>query len=127
MTEANTCRPASFDVEDEALGSDPGSQERETYYGAAGSWSDDRLAVAARGRRIAWIVAGAAGAIALFEAIALVLLIPTKTVVPYTLLVDRQTGYVEKLDPLQRKEISPDTALIRSFLVQYVIAVEGFD
>ena len=103
------------------------SKIRDEYYKAAESWSEDRAREMESSRRIAWIVAAVLGGIALFEAIALILLIPMKTVVPYTLLVDRQTGYVEALQPLERKTIAPDTALVRSFLVQYVIARESFD
>lgn len=77
--------------------------------------------------RRAWIVAAVAAAIALLEAIALVYLVPLKTVEPYTLLVDRQTGNVEALAPLDAQTVSPDAALTRSFLVQYVIARESFD
>lgn len=101
--------------------------ELEDYYQAAASWSEDRSAALAASRRIAWLVAAAAGAIALLEAVALVLLTPLKTVEPYTLLVDRQTGHVEALKPLERATITPDSALTRSFLVQYVIGREGFD
>jgi type IV secretion system protein VirB8 len=97
------------------------------YYKSADSWSDDRHREIASSRRIAWIVAAVLGGIAILEAIALILLMPMKTVVPYTLLVDRQTGYVETLKPLERKTITPDAALVRSFLVQYVIARESFD
>jgi type IV secretion system protein VirB8 len=46
--------------------------------------------------------------------------------VPYTLLVDRQTGFVEALDPLKPSRIAPDQALTRSLLAQYVMAREGF-
>lgn len=97
------------------------------YYKAAESWSADRNRDMASSRRVAWVAAGVFAGIALLEAIALILLLPLKTVVPYTLLVDRHTGYVEALKPLERKTIAPDTALIRSFLVQYVIARESFD
>ena len=97
------------------------------YYQAAESWAQDREAAIAGSRRIAWIVAAILGAIALLEAIALVLLVPLKRDVPYTLLVDRQTGYVEALKPLERQVLTPDAALTRSFLVQYVIARESFD
>ncbi len=55
------------------------------------------------------------------------LLTPLKTVEPYTLMVDRTTGYVQALKPLDQSKIAPDTALTQSFLVQYVIAREGFD
>ncbi|WEK46392.1 MAG: VirB8/TrbF family protein [Candidatus Andeanibacterium colombiense] len=103
------------------------NEKLEDYYEAAESWSADRNAAQDRSRRTAWIVAGVAAAVALFEAIALVLLIPLKKEVPYTLLVDRQTGYVEALRPLEQRTLTPDAALTRSFLVQYVIARESFD
>lgn len=96
------------------------------YYREAESWAEDRHAGIERSRRIAWIVAGVAAGIALFEAIALIVLLPLKTVEPYTLLVDRQTGYVQALSPMRRETIAPDAALTRSFLVQYVIAREGY-
>jgi type IV secretion system protein VirB8 len=105
----------------------PDLPDLEQYYQAAESWSDQRAQEVARSRRIAWIVAGVAAGIALLEAVVLVLLTPLKTVVPYTLLVDRQTGYVEAIKPLERTAITPDAAMVRSFLVQYVIAREGFD
>lgn len=97
------------------------------YYREAESWSSDRERARASSLRTAWIVAACAGAIALAEAIALICLTPLKTVEPYTLLVDRQTGYVQALKPLERETIAPDTALTSSFLAQYVIARESFD
>jgi type IV secretion system protein VirB8 len=97
------------------------------YYRAAASWAEDRTRADAASRKTAWIVAGVATAIALIEAIALIVLLPLKTVVPYTLLVDKQTGYVEQLKPVENRTIDPDAALIRSFLVQYVIERESFD
>lgn len=105
----------------------PEAPDLDAYYEAAESWSEDRARELANSRRTAWIVAAAATAIALLEALALVFLLPLKTVVPYTLLVDRQTGHVEALKPLERQTISPDAALVRSFLVQYVIGRESFD
>ena len=55
------------------------------------------------------------------------LLMPLKRVEPYTLMVDRQTGYVQLLKPLNPELVSSDAALTQSFLVQYVIAREGYD
>lgn len=97
------------------------------YYRAAASWSEDRERGIAASRKTAWVIAGIATAVALIEAIALIVLMPLKTVVPYTLLVDRQTGYVEQLKPVENHTIDPNAALVRSFLVQYVIARESFD
>lgn len=93
----------------------------------ADSWTRSVTHDLERSRRIAWIVASVAAAVALLLAIALVILLPLKATVPYTLLVDRQTGYVEALEPLEPQVVDADAALTRSFLVQYVIAREGFD
>ena len=99
----------------------------DTYYAEAASWNRDRVQAMRSSYRIAWWIAGVAAAIALLEAIALVLLTPLKTVEPYTLMVDKTTGYVQALKPLDQARIAPDSALTQSFLVQYVIAREGFD
>jgi type IV secretion system protein VirB8 len=99
----------------------------DTYYAEAASWNRDRVQEIRSSQKIAWWIAGIAAAIALLEAIALVLLTPLKTVEPYTLMVDKTTGYVQALKPLDQAKIAPDAALTQSFLVQYVIAREGFD
>lgn len=97
------------------------------WFRSSESWAHDRERSAHRALRMAWIVAGVLSTVAIGEAIALMALAPLKTVVPYTLLVDRQTGYVQALKPLERDTITPDKALTRSFLAQYVMAREGFD
>jgi type IV secretion system protein VirB8 len=92
----------------------------------AASWATSVTEDLERSSRRAWIVAIIAALIALLEAVALVFLVPLKTTVPYTLLVDRQTGNVEALAPLDAQMVAPDAALTRSFLVQYVTARESF-
>jgi type IV secretion system protein VirB8 len=99
----------------------------DAYYVEAESWAQDRQEMLRGSRRTAWIVASIALAVALLEGLALLLLTPLKTVVPYTLLVDRNTGFVQALEPLEPAKVSADTALTQSFLVQYVIARESFD
>lgn len=99
----------------------------DAYYREAGSWAESREGDLRASRRIAWIVAAVALAVVVLEALALVFLAPLKTVVPYTLLVDKETGYVQELKPVDAQKIAPDTALTQSFLVQYVIAREGYD
>jgi type IV secretion system protein VirB8 len=99
----------------------------DAYLNAAQSWAQTRDDDIRASRRLAWIVALVATAVAALLAIAVLAMLPLKTVVPYTLLVDRQTGYVQALDPLDANRIAPDSALTQSFLVQYVLAREGFD
>lgn len=105
-------------------------QKREAldaYYKEAATWNRDRIEALHKSQRTAWWVAIGAATIAVLEAGALILLTPMKTVVPYTLLVDRTTGYVQELKPLDPDKVAPDAALTQSFLVQYVIARESFD
>lgn len=106
---------------------DQNREALDAYYREAATWNRDRLEEVARSRRTAWWVAGSAAAVAVLLALALIVLMPLKTVVPYTLMVDKTTGYVQALKPLNPDKISPDTALTQSFLVQYVIARESFD
>ncbi|MFD1105168.1 virB8 family protein [Sphingobium olei] len=105
---------------------DPG-QKLSSYLGTAESWATDREAQRRRSLRIAWLIAGVATATALVEGVAIIALAPLKTIEPYTLLVDRQTGYVQALKPLDQEVVAPDRALTRSFLAQYVLSREGFD
>jgi len=102
-------------------------EAHEAYYAEARSWGVDRAVAAARSRRIAWIIAAIATAIAAMEALALIVLAPIKTVVPYTVMVDRTTGYVQVLEGTHPATVKPNTALTHSMLAQYVIARESFD
>jgi type IV secretion system protein VirB8 len=97
------------------------------YFLQAESWAVDNQGAAARSRRVAWTIAGAAAGLAMLEAVALAMLTPLKTVQPITLLVDRQTGYVQAIDPLRPKRVTADEALTQALLAQYVSAREGFD
>ena len=78
------------------------------YYVEADSWAHDRVDALQVSRRTAWRVAFAAALVAVLEAIALIVLMPLKTVEPYTLLVDRQTGFVQALKPIDAERIAPD-------------------
>lgn len=103
------------------------SPERSAHYAQAASWAADVHGALRASRRVAWIIAGTAALVAVFEAAALAALMPLKTVVPYTILVDRQTGYVQTVQGLKPGPLTEDVAVSQSFLVQYVIARETFD
>ena len=96
-------------------------------YDAGVRWTIDREAGRERSQRRAWLVAGTATALALIEAVAMVLMMPLRTVQPIALLVDRTTGFVQTVDPSQPSRLSTDGALTRSMLAQYVAAREGYD
>lgn len=98
-----------------------------TYFAHSATWSEDILGGLRASRRRAYIVAGIAALVALLEAGALMALAPLKTVVPYTITVDRQTGYVETAEPLKPGALAQDEAVVKAFLAQYVLARESFD
>jgi len=100
---------------------------RDNYYRGGESWASDVDGAMRLSRRIAWWIAGAATVVSVLEALALMFLAPLKTVTPYTILVDRQTGYVETVRGLQPGPMTQSAAVTQSFLVQYVIARETFD
>ncbi len=97
------------------------------YFEKSAGWATDTQLSSLRSRRLGWTVAAVAIGIIVLLALALVLLIPLKTVQPITLLVDRQTGFVQAVDPNTPLRVSADEALTQSYLAQYVTAREGFD
>ena len=101
--------------------------DREQHYEAARSWAYDRDTALANSRRAAWIVASLATGVAVLEALALVALAPLKTVVPYTVMVDKTTGYSTVIDGTRPQVLKPQSVLTQSMLAQYVVARETFD
>ena len=101
--------------------------EADQYYASALSWVDERVAAERRMRKIAWGVAGAAGARALVLAITMMLMMPLKSVQPYVVTVDRQTGAVEVATTLKGGKLSENDAVIQAELANYVRTRETFD
>ena len=101
--------------------------ERDEYYAAAKTWAGGQAKASERETRIAWRVAAGAALIAALLAIALVLLVPLKTVQPYVLTVDRQTGAVEPATFLSSGRMTQNEAVIQAQLAGYVMARETFD
>lgn len=101
--------------------------DRQAYFARAESWATDQQFQFARSRRMAWTIAGIAAGVAALAVVAVALLVPLKTVQLVTLLVDRQTGFVQALDPERPNRIAADEALTQALLAQYVTAREGFD
>ena len=101
--------------------------DRKTYFADAASWSADVNGALRASRNRALWVAGVAVAVALLEALALAALSPLKTVVPYTITVDRQTGAAQLARGVVLGPLSEREALLQSVLAQYVIARETLD
>jgi type IV secretion system protein VirB8 len=94
---------------------------------AAEPWMDEALYQARAGRRTAWIFAFILLIIVGAQAAAIAIMLPLKQVVPYTVTVDRQTGYVETARSVEPGSLQDDEAVVQSMLAQYVLARETFD
>ena len=101
--------------------------ERDEYYAAAKSWADGQSSSQARETRIAWRVAAGAGLLALLLGLTLLILVPLKSVEPYVLSVDRQTGAVEPAMGIASGKLTQNEAVMQAQLAGYVIARETFD
>ncbi len=106
---------------------EPAGDTRIDYYNAGETWAQDTHRSLRASRRVAWIAAGVLAGVAAAQALALAALAPLKTVVPYTILVDRQNGSAELMRGVKLGPLAEDQALTQSFLVQYVLARETFD
>jgi type IV secretion system protein VirB8 len=104
-----------------------GVAARAHYYEAASTWSQDTHAQLRASRRTAWIVAGVAVGVAGLQAIAMAFLLPLKQAVPYTITVDRETGYVQTTRGVNIGNLSETDAVAQSFVVQYILARESFE
>lgn len=103
------------------------NSDHKDYFSNAASWAEDVNGSLRASRRRAFMVAGAAAAIAALEAVALIVMMPLKTVVPYTITVDRQTGAIALAQGVQPGPLTQNQAVVQSFLAQYVLARETFD
>jgi type IV secretion system protein VirB8 len=80
-----------------------------------------------RSRRFAWIVTAVLIVVCAAQAAAIALLLPLKEIVPYTIVVDRSTGFVEAVRSVELGALPEDEAVTQALLAQYVIARETFD
>lgn len=110
-----------------AIGVKDTDEDLKSYFAEAQSWDRDRFVAAARSRRIAWIVASVAIALAIVAVLAIMALTPLKTVVPYVVTVDRSTGATDVTQELRGdKSITYDEAIRKYFLADYVRTREGW-
>ncbi len=101
-------------------------QALQGYLEEAASWDADRVAQASRAVAVAWRVAAAGWLCAVASALALVLLVPLKRVVPYLIRVDETTGVVDVV-PVYTGHAPLGEAVTRYFLTHYITVCERFD
>lgn len=102
-------------------------KELDQYFAEARSWDYERLLVAQRSKRIAWTAAGIAGGLAIAAVLAVAMLAPLKTAIPYIITVDKATGAAAISQELTgANDVTYDEAVAKYFLAQYVRYREGW-
>lgn len=98
-----------------------------TYFDEAKRWDQDRLAAATRSKRLAWAVASGASFLAGIATVAVAALAPLKSVEPFVVRVDRETGVVDVVSGLKGPDrLTYEEAVSKYFLGLYVRAREGW-
>lgn len=106
---------------------EPQVQDLDQYWIAAASFYDEGYARISASRDRAWIVAGAAAALAGLAMLAVAFLAPLKRTDVVPVVVDRSTGEAHIETQLTGQTISQQEAVRKADLAMYVIARESFD
>jgi type IV secretion system protein VirB8 len=102
-------------------------EDLKAYFAEAASWDHERLIAANRSKRLAWIIAAVASGLAITGVAAVAMLAPLKTVAPYVITVDKQTGASAIASQLSgSKHVTYDEAVSKYFLADYVRNREGW-
>jgi len=97
------------------------------FYRQGRDWELDRQLRLERSERRAWRVATATTCMAILATIALVMLTPLKQSVPYVLSVEKATGNVEVMSPVDGRSIRYQELLDKHWAQRYVIARESYN
>jgi type IV secretion system protein VirB8 len=95
------------------------------YFSEASAWDVDRIAQLRKDTRVAWHVAAAGGICATACAIALVCVMPLKTVEPYVIRVDSSSGVIDVV-PVYKGTTDVGEVVTRFLLTHYIQTCERF-
>ena len=96
------------------------------YFAEAASWDADRAAQNARSARVAWRVATGACVLTAVALVALMLLMPLKSVEPFVIRVDNTTGIVDVV-PVFVGQAPMSEVVTRYLLDHYLTVCERFN
>lgn len=85
--------------------------------------------VGLKDREIKFLRVGLGGtfAVIMLMGVALAVLAPFKTAVPYVLRVDNTTGFVDKIEPYNASKSNVDASVARYFISKYITDRESYD
>jgi type IV secretion system protein VirB8 len=93
----------------------------------AQGFEKSRILELEKSRKIAWRLVVGFGAIALSSVIAVAMIAPLKTVEPFIVRVDNNTGLTDTVSYIKNQDLAADEVMNKYFLSQYVNLREGYD
>lgn len=96
------------------------------YLAEAKSWETDKLRTLEKSRKLAWVIAASAVVITFLSVIAVAMLAPLKTSVPYVVRVDNATGAVDIVSALTNSKTNYDEVMNKYNVQWYVRWREGY-
>ena len=107
---------------------DENAQPKEkTPYEKAVSWEVSRTELLEKSEAKAWGTVKLFGAVIALEALALVFLMPLKSVEPFVIKVDQSSGQTEVLSIADKQNIPVSEMMDKYWLNQYVLSRETYD
>jgi type IV secretion system protein VirB8 len=111
---------------DPPANAEPSAVERRREFDLAEAWAEEAVDEARKSRNFAWVVALILIVIVGAQAAAIAVMLPLKQIEPYTILVDKTTGYMETVRGIKPGALPEDQAVVEALLAQYVLAREAF-
>jgi type IV secretion system protein VirB8 len=105
----------------------PARPPQRPEYAEAAAWAAEVHGTLRASRRTAWLAASGATLAAVLLGAALATIGPLRSAVPYTVVVDRQSGHANAVRRLAPGPLTSDLAVTDAFLARYVAARESFD
>ncbi len=96
------------------------------YLAEAKSWETDKVHSLEKSKKLAWIIASLATLITMLCVIALTMLVPLKTAVPYVLRVDNATGAVDVVSAMTDTKTNYSEVMNKYNVQWYVRWREGY-
>lgn len=102
-------------------------KEQAQIFEGAVDFEISKSVMAAKSEHRAWTITKAACGLTVLSWIALVLLMPLKTVTPYIVTVDKNSGHTQILSALDQKTLTEQQALDRYWVANYLRWREVYD
>lgn len=104
----------------------PADTNTRAWLDASKAWETDEIMRARASERRAWWVAGAGVFLAICGVLAVVLLTPLKTVEPFVVRVDKNTGATDIVTRLDERTVTFNEAIDKYFLARYLHYCEDY-